>query len=66
MCAGEGQLVSDSGSNIEDVTCRCDFRKGYGFITKPRNKCYCTPRTEDCSCYYIACPVGYVLSTGKT
>ncbi|CAG2215912.1 ABCC1 [Mytilus edulis] len=54
-CTEEGQIIFSNGSAIDDRTCRCDYTKGYAFISTPINKCYCVPSKEDCSCYKIEC-----------
>ncbi|XP_071164677.1 uncharacterized protein [Mytilus edulis] len=55
-CNGEGQLIHDiSEKPDKDRTCRCDYSRGYDFVYKPRNRCYCIPTEEDCSCYRKPC-----------
>ncbi|XP_071164579.1 uncharacterized protein [Mytilus edulis] len=54
-CTEEGQIIFRNGSATDDRTCRCDYTKGYAFISTPVNKCYCVPSKEDCSCYKIEC-----------
>ena len=39
----------------KDTTCRCDYTKGYTFVTRPKHICYCVPTEEDCSCYRPIC-----------
>ncbi|CAG2186301.1 unnamed protein product [Mytilus edulis] len=55
-CNEEGQVVNDNGNRSTDVTCRCDYSKGYAFLVKPRNTCFCVPSEEDCSCFLKICP----------
>ncbi|XP_071138284.1 uncharacterized protein [Mytilus edulis] len=55
VCNEEGQVVYGNGNHNTDITCRCDYTRGYDFIGKPRNPCYCVPSEEDCSCYLKAC-----------
>ncbi|VDH92868.1 Hypothetical predicted protein [Mytilus galloprovincialis] len=56
QCNGEGQLIHDlSEKPDKDRTCRCDYSRGYDFVYKPRNRCYCIPTEEDCSCYQKPC-----------
>ncbi|CAC5370022.1 unnamed protein product [Mytilus coruscus] len=55
-CAGEGQVVYNNGSNSTDSACRCDYKKGYAFVSKPKNACFCIPSEEDCSCFSVTCP----------
>lgn len=65
LCNEEGQVMHDKGNNTDDPTCRCDYRKGYDFVVKPRNKCYCYPSTQDCSCYIRQCDnTDTILSQG--
>ncbi|VDI65032.1 Hypothetical predicted protein [Mytilus galloprovincialis] len=54
-CHEEGQVVYDNGNRNTDITCRCDYTRGYDFIVKPRNRCFCVPSEEDCSCYLKTC-----------
>ncbi|CAG2254071.1 unnamed protein product [Mytilus edulis] len=63
-CEGEGQVVLNNGSLIEDRTCRCDYTKGYMYIKQPKQNCSCNPSEEDCSCYITKCPHGSILSQG--
>ncbi|XP_071124484.1 uncharacterized protein [Mytilus edulis] len=62
LCDGEGQVVFNNGSRIEDRRCRCDYTKGYKFIKRPKMNCSCKPSEEDCFCYISLCPKGSVLS----
>ncbi|XP_076117035.1 carboxy-terminal kinesin 2-like [Mytilus galloprovincialis] len=62
LCEGEGQIIINNGSLIEERACRCDYRKGYKFIKRPKQNCSCNPSEEDCSCYISECPGGSVLS----
>lgn len=65
VCNEEGQIVVNNGSNKEDIKCRCDYNKGYGFINNPQNNCTCSPWTEDCSCHRIQCINSrFILSEG--
>ncbi|CAG2205298.1 unnamed protein product [Mytilus edulis] len=54
-CAEEGQVIFNNDSSSRDVTCRCDYTKGYAFVTKPKNRCFCKPSEEDCSCVKVTC-----------
>ncbi|CAG2199073.1 unnamed protein product [Mytilus edulis] len=54
-CNEEGQVVYDNGNRNTDITCRCDYTRGYDFIVKPRNRCFCVPSEEDCSCHLKTC-----------
>lgn len=64
-CNGEGQTVLYHGNVTSNKMCHCDYTKGYTFVHKPRNSCYCDPAEEDCSCYVIACLSIEVLSPGN-
>ncbi|XP_076109060.1 uncharacterized protein LOC143077058 [Mytilus galloprovincialis] len=56
VCNDEGLIVHNIGTNASDTTCRCNYQKGYTFVNKPKNICYCIPSEEDCSCFLIKCP----------
>ncbi|CAC5422029.1 unnamed protein product [Mytilus coruscus] len=62
-CSAEGQIIFSEGSTKEDRTCRCDYSRGYTFLSRPKDLCYCTPNEADCSCYIAACPESRSLST---
>ena len=67
LCTEEGQTLFEAGTTRTDSTCRCDYTQGYAFLSEPRNKCYCRPSEEDCSCYLKKCQGGrYYLSAGIT
>ncbi|CAG2186103.1 TTN [Mytilus edulis] len=55
-CNEEGQVVYVNGNRNIDRSCRCDYTKGYDFLIKPQNPCFCEPAKEDCSCYLKTCP----------
>ncbi|CAC5389062.1 unnamed protein product [Mytilus coruscus] len=62
-CNEEGQVIYGNGNRNTDITCRCDYNRGYDFVVKPRNPCFCVPSEEDCSCYLKMCQDSrYVLS----
>lgn len=65
-CSDMGQIVYNNGTTETDSQCRCDYKKGYDFINKPVNKCYCVPSREDCSCYKKTCSGTQILSPGKS
>ncbi|VDI05208.1 Hypothetical predicted protein [Mytilus galloprovincialis] len=66
-CNEEGLVVYDNGNRSTDITCRCDYTRGYDFIVKPRNRCFCVPSEEDCSCHLKMCPkTTDKLSPGNT
>ncbi|CAC5411445.1 unnamed protein product [Mytilus coruscus] len=54
-CTEEGQVVVSNDSLSSDAACRCDYTKGYAFVTKPKNSCFCKPSEEDCSCFIVTC-----------
>ncbi|CAC5408763.1 unnamed protein product [Mytilus coruscus] len=61
-CSEEGQIVYNDNSTKDDIACRCDNKKGYSFITTPRNLCFCIPTEEDCSCHVKSCSINMTLS----
>ena len=66
MCSEEGQVVYNDTDHTADTTCRCDYTKGYTFVTRPRNSCFCKPTEEDCSCFRYVCKgSSEVLSQGR-
>ena len=40
-CTEEGQIISDHGTGTRDSSCRCDYTKGYTYVTPPINPCNC-------------------------
>ncbi|CAC5403711.1 unnamed protein product [Mytilus coruscus] len=56
-CDEEGQVVYSNDSSSKDITCRCDYTKGYAFVSKPKNSCFCNPSEEDCSCFRDNCNI---------
>ncbi|CAC5411134.1 unnamed protein product [Mytilus coruscus] len=54
-CSEEGQVVDSNGTSSNDITCRCDYTKGYAFVSKPKNGCVCIPSEEDCTCFKVEC-----------
>ncbi|CAC5383047.1 unnamed protein product [Mytilus coruscus] len=65
-CIGNGQFLYKNGTEELDTSCRCDYTRGYDFINKPRNACFCVPSEEDCSCYKKNCPQNGVLTPDYT
>ncbi|CAC5390341.1 unnamed protein product [Mytilus coruscus] len=61
-CSEKGQNNFNNGNSTSDRACRCDHTKGYGFVHKPNNDCFCYPAYEDCSCYFRSCGHDYVLT----
>ncbi|CAG2235184.1 unnamed protein product [Mytilus edulis] len=67
ICNEEGQLIYRKGNRNLDTSCRCDYTRGYNFLFKPRNSCFCVPSKEDCSCYLKKCPKSTdMLSPGNS
>ncbi|CAG2192461.1 unnamed protein product [Mytilus edulis] len=62
MCSEAEQLRFNDGSVTVDKSCRCNGAQGYAFVTSPKRRCYCTPSTEDCSCYLKRCTDNFTLS----
>ncbi|XP_071138933.1 uncharacterized protein [Mytilus edulis] len=54
-CNEEGQVLYGNGNRHTDISCRCDYTRGYDFLVKPRNPCFCVPAEEDCLCYVKTC-----------
>lgn len=66
-CNEEGQVVYGKGNRTTDAICGCDYTRGYDFVMKPRNRCFCVPTLEDCSCYLNACSKSTdILSPGNS
>lgn len=65
LCSGEGQIIFSEGSIKEDRKCRCDYRKGYAFLSRPTDQCLCNPGEADCSCYILNCLKNSLLLSGK-
>lgn len=65
LCEEEGQVVFENGNPKNDRSCRCDYTKGYAFVKKPNHKCFCEPRTEDCSCHIKKCSTLSILTPGN-
>lgn len=63
-CTEEGQITYRNGSSISDTTCRCDYTKGYSFVTTPKDICFCIPSSEDCSCHQKPCQSNQYLTPG--
>ncbi|XP_063408958.1 uncharacterized protein LOC134692437 [Mytilus trossulus] len=63
MCTEEGQVVANDSKTKADISCRCDYTNGYGFLTRPAHLCFCIPSEEDCSCYLKKCNYNEKLSS---
>ncbi|CAG2214379.1 unnamed protein product [Mytilus edulis] len=64
LCTEEGQVVANDSMTNTDVSCRCDYTKGYVFLYRPAHPCFCIPSDEDCSCYLKKCNYNENLSSG--
>lgn len=64
LCTEEGQVVANDSKTNTDVSCRCDYTKGYVFLYRPAHPCFCIPSEEDCSCYLKKCNYNENLSSG--
>lgn len=62
-CNEIGQVIYYNGTLLEDRLCRCDYKQGFAFVTKPQNRCYCNLAKEDCTCYKKQC--SGLLTPGK-
>lgn len=51
LCSGEGQITYDNGNTTSDRTCLCDTDKRYTSLRSTKEKCYCNPSKEDCTCF---------------
>ncbi|CAC5421581.1 unnamed protein product [Mytilus coruscus] len=65
-CNEQGQAIFSNGSTCEDRLCRCDYTGGYRFVNIPARKCFCNPKTENCTCRRQYCENGYNLSQDYT
>ncbi|CAC5398077.1 unnamed protein product [Mytilus coruscus] len=61
-CSEDGQIIHNNGNTTSDITCRCDYTRGYGFVIKPKHTCFCYPTEEDCSCYKKKCNTNELLN----
>ncbi|CAC5376602.1 unnamed protein product [Mytilus coruscus] len=64
VCVDEGLIYFKNGTTISDRICRCDYTRGYAFVTSPTNICHCVPSEEDCSCYRKSCKEKEILTPG--
>ncbi|CAG2232371.1 unnamed protein product [Mytilus edulis] len=62
QCIGIGQFIYNNISTIYEATCGCDYKRGYAFVSKTRDPCFCLPSEEDCSCYIKECQTHTSLS----
>lgn len=65
ICTEDGQILYSDGTTKTDVTCRCDYSRGYAYVNIPKHTCYCDPLSEDCSCYKKSCGDNEELTAGK-
>ncbi|CAC5425518.1 unnamed protein product [Mytilus coruscus] len=61
FCQAKGLTAASNGTTINDRTCRCDYRRNYDYIIRPKDPCSCKPAEEDCSCYIRKCEDGKVM-----
>ncbi|CAC5422983.1 ADCK [Mytilus coruscus] len=66
QCATKGLVPFNNGTITRDRKCRCDYTNYYTFLNSSRNRCYCDPTEEDCSCYRKTCNIDEVLTPGIT
>lgn len=64
-CNEEGQVVYSNGSTTKDISCRCNYKIKFAFVSKTKSRCFCVPSQEDCSCYKKTCPVDQYLTPGN-
>ncbi|CAC5415484.1 unnamed protein product [Mytilus coruscus] len=63
-CNEPGQVIHDEGSSTSDRTCRCDYTRGFAFVTSPKQNCFCNPSLDDCSCFMKPCSKFQVMTPG--
>ncbi|XP_076072014.1 uncharacterized protein LOC143043719 [Mytilus galloprovincialis] len=61
-CSEAGQVIYSNGTSKANIECRCDHMKGYDFLHRPKNLCFCVPFEEDCTCYLKICSSDDILS----
>ncbi|XP_052057707.1 uncharacterized protein LOC127698339 [Mytilus californianus] len=61
-CADEGQIEHRIGDETSDRTCKCDYTRRYAFHTIPRNKVFCIPSEEECTCFKKTCPTSQMMN----
>ncbi|VDI56175.1 Hypothetical predicted protein [Mytilus galloprovincialis] len=61
-CNGQGQVIHDEGNSTSDRTCRCDYTRGFAFVIRPKQDCFCHPAHEDCSCFIKPCSKFQVMT----
>ena len=49
FCEEEGQVIANNGTSSTDRSCRCDYTRGYVYVTPPSDICSCVPSSEDCT-----------------
>lgn len=64
ICNEIGQVIYNNGTNVVDRVCRCDYTKGFAFVSEPHNRCYCILSKEDCTCYKKQCSGSELLTPG--
>ncbi|VDI27949.1 Hypothetical predicted protein, partial [Mytilus galloprovincialis] len=51
LCKSEGQITYTNGTTRSERKCACNTDRGFQFVINPKNRCFCNPFSEDCSCY---------------
>lgn len=64
-CIEQGQVIHDEGNSTSDGTCRCDYTRGFAFVSRPKQDCFCIPSLEDCSCIMNPCGTFQVMTPGN-
>lgn len=64
-CSAQGQTIFRNLTTKEDRTCRCCLEMGFAYIRPPKNRCFCNPFQEDCSCYLKKSSATKNISPGK-
>ena len=65
FCEEEGQVIANNGTSSTDGSCRCDYTRGYVYVTPPSDICSCVPSSEDCNCYLKPCANDEKMTAGK-
>ncbi|XP_071127677.1 uncharacterized protein [Mytilus edulis] len=60
-CDEHGQVIHVESDSTSDRTCRCDYTKGFAFVSQRQN-CFCDPSLEDCSCFLKPCSKFQVMT----
>lgn len=65
LCTETGQVIFSNGTASTNRYCQCDYRKGFSFVIKPKQNCYCDQSREDCTCVSVDCENDKQLNSGK-